>query len=170
MEFPQTVGGFERNEVARFSTGSSDVAVNYRLIASNSAIDATVYLMHEPLLTTLGLAPEAAESVRDTACRQEFARRLHEITVVDRAQTLSEEAIILQVGGERRHGRLARFAYQAKFAGESQELHSELARFCFAGGNWSVEYRFSYPADIVAAGWIAGFVAGLQWTGTLASP
>lgn len=169
MEFPETVAGFQRNAIAHFSADAPDVAVNYRLVAPDGAIDATVYLMPEPLLPTVGLAPDAAAAVRDDACRREFASRLQEITQVDHAQQLQQERIAPQIAGETRPGRLARFAYQGMFAGRPQELRSQLARFCFVGGGWSVEYRFTYPADFQAAGWIASFVAALRWNGALAS-
>lgn len=143
--------------------------MNYGLIAPAGAIDATVYLMPEPLLPTVGLAPDAAAAVREDACRREFANRLDEIGLVDQAHQLQQERIVLRIGGQRRVGRLARFVYEGKLAGQRQEMGSELARFCFAGGNWSVEYRFTYPADFPATGWIANFVADLRWTGALAS-
>jgi hypothetical protein len=169
MEFPQTVSGFERTAIARFSASTPDIAVNYSLISSAGAIDATVYLMHEPLLPTVGLGPEAAASVRDSACQQEFATRLHEISDVDHIHNVQQERIVLRIAGVRRPGRLARFTYDGKFAGQTRQLRSELARFCFAGGEWSVEYRFSYPANLLATGAIGQFVSSLQWTGALAS-
>lgn len=169
MEFPTTLAGFDRNAIAHFGAAAPDIAVNYQHIAPDGAIDATVYLTPEPLLPTLGLTVDAAAAERERACREEFSARLHEIVLVDKARTLGEEPVVLQAGGERRAGRLARLAYQAEFAGTQQEVHSEFARFCFAGGGWSVEYRFSYPAGYPAAGWIAGFVAALRWSGALAS-
>jgi hypothetical protein len=169
MEFPDSIAGFQRNAIAHFSADSPDVAVNYRLIVPEGAIDATVYLMPEPPLPTVGLAPDAVASVRDDACRREFATRLQEIAAIDHAQQPRQERIVLQIDGEHRVGRLARFSYQGMFAGSPQELRSQLARFCFAGGGWSVEYRFTYPADFAAGGWIASFVAALRWDGALAS-
>jgi hypothetical protein len=169
MEFPAELAGFERNAIAHFSAASPDIAVNYRLVTTTGAIDATVYLMPEPSLPTLGLTPEAAATVRDQACRAEFAARVQEITAVDKATVLDTEPVVAAAGGARRTGRLARFAYQAEFAGEQQAVRSELARFCFAGGGWSIEYRFSYPAGFDAAGWIASLVAALPWTGVLAA-
>ena len=169
MAFPETFAGFHRNAIAHFATKTADVAVNYRLIAPEGAIDATVYMMPEPLLPTVGLTPDGVASVREDACRQEFATRVQEIAAIDHARLLQQEPIVLQAAGERRAGRLAQFAYNGMFAGSPQELHSELARFCFVGGDWSVEYRFTYPADFQAAGWIAGFVDGLRWTGAPAS-
>jgi len=168
MEFPETAGGFQRDAIAHFSANLPDVAVNYRLIAPAGAIDATIYLMPEPPLPTVGLAPDAVASMRKDACRREFATRLHEIVVVDHARQLQQERIVAQISGKLHTGRLARFAYRGLLAGRRRELRSDLARFCFAGGRWSVEYRFSYPADFPAAGWIAGFVAALRWTGALA--
>jgi hypothetical protein len=169
MEFPATLAGFDRNAIAHFDATAPDIAVNYQHIAPDGAIDATVYLTPEPLLPTLGLTRDAAAAEREQACREEFATRLHEIVSVDKARTLGEETVALQAGGARRSGRLARFAYQAEFAGTQQEVHSEFARFCFAGGGWSIEYRFSYPAGYAASGWIAEFVADLRWSGALAS-
>jgi hypothetical protein len=169
MTFPATVAGFERNEIAHFSANTPDIAVNYRLIAPTGWIDATVYLMPEPLLPTLGLSTDAAAAEQAQACRDEFAAREHEITLVNQAQSKGSETVALEAGGERRTGRLARFSYQADFAGHPQQIQSQLARFCAVGRGWSIEYRFSYPAGFPASGWIAAFVAELKWQGALAS-
>ena len=163
------IAGFERNAIAHFSTAAPNVAVNYRLIVSNGAIDATIYLMPEPLLPTLGLTADAVAAERAQACRDEFAARVQEIAAANKTTPLASETVELRAGGTRRTGRLARFAYQAEFAGRQQKVRSEVARFCFAGGGWSIEYRFTAPADFPDAGWIASFIAALRWTGALAN-
>ena len=52
----------------------------------------------------------------------------------------------------------------AKFFGRiNQPSQSDAYLFCFAGGKWTVEYRFDYPMGYEASVPIAAFMHDLKW-------
>lgn len=78
---------------------------------------------------------------------------------------LIQEMAALPPGGEPQvPGELAVFDYDDVFAFQRQPLRSELYVFCYVGGNWAFEYRFTSPRSPDASGVISTFMAALTWT------
>jgi hypothetical protein len=50
------------------------------------------------------------------------------------------------------------------FARVTQPLHSSLYVYCYVGGKWAFEYRFSSPRAVDVDGAISAFMAALTWT------
>ncbi len=59
---------------------------------------------------------------------------------------------------------MAAFEYDDLFAGARLPLHSELYVFCYVGGKWAFEYRFTSPRNFAATEAIAAFMMKLPWT------
>jgi hypothetical protein len=67
-------------------------------------------------------------------------------------------------GGAQVPGEMAAFEYDDVFGGQRQGLHSELYVFCYVGGKWAFEYRFTSPKSLDTSGTISTFMANLPWT------
>ena len=79
------------------------------------------------------------------------------------AALLDEAEVSLPQAGSIGHKATYRLT-NANFFGRRQVSRSEAYVFCYAGGKWTVEYRFDYPDDYDAGSAIAGFMRDLDWT------
>ena len=168
MVFPAVVAGFNRVDIAHFSATKPDVAAAYNLSGAHGPIAATVYIAPAMELFTVGMATDAVAAARDRACDVDFDGQKRDILNHTMARTLAQKNVALRKSGRLRPGRQAIFAYQAVFAGQRQNLQTELDSFCFVTDDWSIEFRFTYPETMAAEGRIAGFLQALPWTGQIA--
>jgi hypothetical protein len=84
--------------------------------------------------------------LRDRLCRNEFESRKRELlSAHPGAQLLQQRAASAPGDGPSIPGEMAAFKYDDLFGGQRQSLRSESYVFCYVGGRWSFEYRFTYP-------------------------
>jgi hypothetical protein len=165
MTFPPTVGDFERANITQFDAAGDDIGVGYNRISSTGGIAATVYVYPAPSLVSIGSPPDVVASAQATLCSNEFARREKEVVGVHPGARLIEEKTAPSPGGGRQvPGEMAAFEYDDLFGGQRRAIHSELYVFCYVGGKWSFEYRFSSFRSLDAREAIATFMAALPWT------
>jgi hypothetical protein len=55
--------------------------------------------------------------------------------------------------------------YDDAFGGSRIPVRSELYVFCFVGGKWAIEYRFTHPQVEDANKEIQEFIQGWHWYG-----
>jgi hypothetical protein len=68
--------------------------------------------------------------------------------------------------GQMYTGRFAEFQYDTAFATSKTTVRSRLYVFCFVGGKWAVEYRFTHPKAENADEAIKKFMDNWHWFGT----
>jgi len=168
MVFPAELAGFQRVTVARVSQTQPDAAVSYNLTGEAGPMAATLYLSRAPILPTVGLSPDAVAGARARACRAEFETAKRDISALHATRLLEERTVSLRKNARLRRGRLAVLAYPANFAGRRQPLRTDLADFCFAGDDWSLQFQFTYPEGLDGETRLAAFLQALAWTGQLA--
>jgi hypothetical protein len=165
MTFPPTVGYFERVNITQYDAAGEDVGVGYNLVSQIVDIAATVYVYPAPSLVSIGSPPDVVASARATLCNNEFARRKKELVDAHSgARLIQERAAPPLGGGPQIPGEMAAFEYDDLFGGQRQPLRSELYVFCYVGGKWAFEYRFTSPKSRDASGAILTFIATLRWT------
>ena len=60
-------------------------------------------------------------------------------------------------------GRRAALEYEDDFGGTRLKVQSYLYQFCWAGEDWIVKYRFTYPAGIRGTRPLDELLAGIRW-------
>lgn len=164
MRFPDAVGDFQRSQIFRYDAKGLDVSAGYNLASTAGFMVATVYIYPAPSLVSIGSPPDVVASARETLCRNEFEHRKREVfNAHPGARLIREEGIAPPHPGTSTAGRRAVFEYDASFAGGQQPIHSELWIFCYIGGKWALEYRFSSPLSVDAGPVISAFMATLPW-------
>lgn len=98
---------------------------------------------------------------------REFERRQQEIQHVHPGATLIKERDVTRTeGGQSYPEKLAIFEYQDIFAGSRMAVRSRLYVYCYVGGKWAVEYRFTHPKNEDASREIGQFIEDWHWYGT----
>ena len=165
MSFPASVGEFRRVTLVRYDADELDVSAGYNWGSQATEIVATVYIYPAPSLISIGSPPDVVASARTTLCNGEFERRKKEIVASHPgAMLISEGDVPTPQPGPTIPGKIASYEYEDAFQGVRQRLHSELYVYCYVGGKWAFEYRFTSPKDFPARDAISNFMAGLTWT------
>jgi hypothetical protein len=165
MAFPPSVGDFQRVNVMRYDAGGLDVSAGYNLGTPTGEVAATVYVYPAPSLISVGSPPEVIASARATLCNSEFERRKKEVSASHAgARSIQEEDVPPPQAIPPIPGKKTSFEYDDFFGGQRQPLRSELYVFCYVGGRWAFEYRFTSPKNSDAADAISAFMAALRWT------
>lgn len=166
MIYPESVGDFHRVNVVKYAPDGSDESVGYNLETPNSEIAMTVYFFRSPPLTSLGSPQSVIDEARAHLCAQQFGGIESEVTTAHTdARLLGEDTASLAQLGTTFVGHKATYELTLpNFFGRRQTTHSEAYLFCYAGSEWTVEYRVDYPADSDSAAAIAAFMRDFRWT------
>ena len=142
------------------------MGAGYNLLAPGWAVAATVYVYPAPSLISIGSPSDVVASAHATLCKTEFERRKggELIGAHPGARQIGEKDAPLPQGGPPLPGKMAAFEYDDLFAGARLPLHSELYVFCYVGGKWAFEYRFTSPRNFAATEAIAALMMKLPWT------
>jgi hypothetical protein len=165
MAFPPTVGPFRRARIHQYDEAGRDVSVGYEYRTAGGRIAAMVYVYPVPGLASTNSSAPVPAAVRAGLMKREFEARKREIlSVTPDARLVAEGDAVLRQGGASYTGRKAEFMLERVFSGKRRRLASELYIFCYVGGKWIVKYRFSYPAELDAADFIATLMRDLRVT------
>ena len=165
MIFPVSVGDFQRVSLVRYDADGLDVSAGYNLVTSLDGIVATVYVYPAPSLVSIGSPSEAVASARTTLCDSEFERRKREIiSTHPGANLIAQQDVASPQGSEAVPGKMAAYEFEDVFWNKRQSLQSELYVYCYVGGKWAFEYRFTSPKSSSAADMIPAFMKALTWT------
>jgi hypothetical protein len=165
MIYPEKVEDFARTSVQQYKPDGSDISAGYVRAQPGAEIVATAYSFLMPQVKALD--GETPDKTQARTC-QALASSVVNSVVKENpgAKTTSADLVTLEQGGLQ-HGFHAVFAMTVpQFMGRTQEpVGSQAYIFCYAGGKWAVEYRFTYPSATADAGpKIAEFMANLKWT------
>lgn len=166
IAMPESVGGFQRGTILRYDADGLDVSAGYNLVSTSYQIAATVYVYPAPSLVSIGSPPEVVAGARAHLTEGEFVRRKQEIQHAHPGATLIEQRDTVRAeSGQSYPGKLAIFEYEDVFAGSRILIRSHLFVFCYVGGKWAVEYRFTYPKTEDADSEIQEFIQKWSWYG-----
>ena len=168
ITLPESVAGFQRGRILRYDAHGLDVSASYNLVSASHQIAATVYIYPAPSLVSIGSPPDVVAGARAHLTEGEFEHRKQEIQHAHPGATLIEQRDTLRAErGQSYPGRLAIFEYEDVFAGLRIPARSDLYVFCFVGGKWAVEYRFTHPKTEDADQEIQKFIKKWSWYGTV---
>jgi len=165
MTFPTTVGEFERSSVDRHNIADPDLTVRYDLISMAVSVVVTVDVYPAPLLDTAGVPASMVATARENLSHQEFGAGMREIMGLHPGTVMiQEDEFSLPQKNNPSVGKMAVFEYEDVFFRQRQVLQSTLYLFCFAGGEWTIKYLFTYPRNADARHHIDHFMRNLPWT------
>jgi hypothetical protein len=164
MIFPESVGDFTRVNVIRYRPDGTDESGGYNRLETAHEINATVDVFPSPPITSFASPANVIDQARSRLCENLFASVQAEITTAHPDAELVETAEV-SLPQSRSVGHKATYRLtNPNFFGRRQASRSEAHVFCYAGGKWTVEYRFDYPDDYDAAPAISNFMRDLAWT------
>jgi hypothetical protein len=163
---PETIAGFKRGVIMHYDAHGQDVSAGYNLMTDSSLVAATVYVYPAPSLMSIGSSPDVIAGARSRLAEREFERRKQEIRQVHPGATFIEQHdTVCTEGGQSYAGKVATYEYEELFAGSRRLLRSQLCLFCYVGGKWAVEYRFTRPKAEDADKEIQEFMEKWNWYG-----
>src|SRR5437867_1040293 len=117
-------------------------------------------------LVSIGSPPDVIAGARAHLTEGEFERRKQELQRAHPEATLIEQRETVRTeSGQSYPGKLAVFEYEDVFAGSKIPVRSHLYVFCYVGGKWAVEYRFTRPKGEDADREIQEFIQKWSWYG-----
>jgi len=144
-----------------------DISAGYDLVNSSNHVAATVYVYPGPSMIAIGSPLEVVTGTKAELTEQEFAKRKQEIAQAHPGARLMDQGDIQRTEkGQMYTGRFAEFQFDTEFAFSQTTVRSRLYVFCFVGGKWAVEYRFTYPKSENADEAIQKFIDNWHWFGT----
>jgi hypothetical protein len=166
ITMPESIAGFQRDNVSRYDADSLDVSGGYNLVTPSHRIAATVYVYPSPSLTSIGSPPDVVAGARARLAEGEFEARKQEIRQAHPGAILVQQREMSRTqSGQSHAGKFAIFEYEEVFAGSRTRLRSRLYLFCYVGGKWTVKYRFTHPKSEDADREIQGFIEKWSWYG-----
>jgi hypothetical protein len=164
---PESIGSFQRDTIIRYDADGFDVSAGYNLVSPSHAISATVYVYPAPSLVSFASPPDVVAEAKEHLTEGEFERIKQAIQRARPGGALIEQSDFRRTeGGQSYSGKLAVFEYEGAFIGSKISLRSRLYLFCYVGGKWTVEYRFTYPNVKDADKEIEEFIHQWSWFGT----
>ena len=158
--FPERIGPFIREGFTVYDQNGLDVSAAY-ICRNPVRITATVYSFPSPKLISLGSPSEVSHSAREQLTANNFNEIKQEIMRVH------PDAVELQSkdieGAESTIGKFAEYKFTESFMGQTRDLNSRLYLFTYLGGKWTVQYRFTYPANPSADKTVDAFVKEYKW-------
>ena len=164
MTFAESVGDFTRVSVIRYAPDGTDESGGYNRLETAHEISGTVYVFPSPSVTSFASPANVIAGARARLCDNLFASVQAEVKSAHPDAELLETAEVT-LPQSRSVGHKATYRVtNANFFGRRQVSRSEVDVFCYAGGKWTVEYRFDYPDDYDGTGAISAFMHDLPWT------
>ena len=158
--FPERIGPFTREGFRVYDQNGLDVSATYNC-RSPVQITATVYSFPSPKLIPIGSPSEVIHSAREQLTANYFDEIKQEII---RAHPGAVELQSKDIeGDESTIGKFAEYKFTESFWGQTRDLNSRLYLFTYFGGKWTVQYRFTYPANPDANKAVDAFVKEYKW-------
>jgi len=166
MTFPEAVDDFRRVSVLQYKPDGSDMSAGYVRRQPNAEIVATAYSFPSPTPPAAD-AGQPVDQVRNNVCRAVAGGIVRDMRAANPSlKPLQADQPTLTQNGVAQNGYHAVYSMTVPtFMNRQQEaVKDEVYIFCYAGGKWTVEYRFTYPAATDAGASIAQFMNDLKWT------
>jgi hypothetical protein len=156
--FPEQFGEFSRSRIVRYDDPmGEDISVGYGGTVGSQRIVITEYIYP-------ARQPAVGES-RQGLCREEFDLSAAEIQKHPNAQKLGEIAAPSMAGAVPTSGYRATYTFSQSVDGTPQTLQSQIAIYCYVGGNWFVKYRASSLPDTDLNNALNRFITSGPWPG-----
>ena len=156
--FPERFGDFARARIVRYDDpAGEDISAGYGLAVPGARIALTQYIYPAP-------APTAALT-RERLCREEFDGSAAEIDKHDNSHRLGEPAAPAVSGVASGLSHRASYTFSLDLNGTPTALQSQIALYCYVGGNWFVKYRASSVPGADLDGTLARFITSGPWPG-----
>jgi hypothetical protein len=168
MAFPQQIGALVRGDPPlRFDESGKDFGVGYQLRSEERSLTTTVFIYPTPGTQSPDggntTAPDDALA-RTMLCSHELEIRKRELLRFHPESVLSEaKPVSLIQNGTAHAGYHVSFNSVEPYGGYPQNVSSDFFLFCFAKDDWTIAYRFTYPAKTDVAGTIDDFMRALPW-------
>jgi hypothetical protein len=111
MQFPRSIGGFERDIINRYDSRQLEVTVDYDLMeAGREQVAATVYVYPSSAVRVADAGPARVASGKSALCQREFNTRKNEIIdAYPAVQVLTENDVVSRQRGDIVSGKTAMF-------------------------------------------------------------
>jgi len=164
MHFPKRIGDFMRTRAMRFDEAGTDVAATYHLNEDSLSITATAYIYPGREADREESAPTLDALARNMLCTQELDKRTRELAGAHPNSVIGAPVVttLAQAGSEHTGYRISFNDYE-DYGGTPQNVGAEFYLFCFAKDDWTIAYRFSYPAKSAVREQITRFMRELDW-------
>lgn len=159
MLYPIAADGFRRVSIIRYDTEERYISAGYDLYQPPEVIAATVFMRPSPPFTSFGSPADVVASAQSTLCENSYeARKAQILDAHPGANLLSEEPTGSTKSGPSTIGWSALYEYEEALAGVRQPVHSRLDMLCYINDEWTLTYRFTYPAALDATQQIDRFI------------
>jgi hypothetical protein len=160
VKFPATIGAFTRDGLRNYDEAGLDVSAAYNCRSANPVV-ATIFSYPSPTLTSIGSPSEVVTAARMHLTEDNFEQIKEEIRRVHPSAVEIQSKSI--AGPESTIGRYAEFRFNEIFLGQKQILTSKLYLFTYFDGQWTIQYRFTYPSNTNADKAVDAFVSSYSW-------
>ncbi len=167
MRFPAQIANSERHQVTRYAEDGSDLGIGYQVIKDGKMIAyVSMFFYPAPPLDSVSDGPRAE------ACKQVFEGIEQDIRSHDpSARLVSEQDAPAPSPIFHAKGLRATFAGGSTlFDGKTQPVHDEAYLYCYAGGQWLVAYRATWPETYDASQEVNALIGAVTWPEKLARP
>jgi hypothetical protein len=167
MRFPAQIANSVRHQVTRYAEDGSDTGIGYQVIKDGKMI-AYVSMFFYPA-PSIG---STSDSARAKACKAVFDGIKGDVRSHDPSTRLvSEQDAPAPFPIFHAKGLRATFAGgSAAFDGKTQRVHDEAYLYCYAGGQWLVAYRATWPETYDATREVNALIGAVTWSEKLARP
>lgn len=146
MDFPVTIGKFQRVQITQYSPSGDDVGIGYNLNNPASPVVATIYIYPAPGLVSIGSPPNVVGTAKTLLFQGHLNAVKSEILGAHPdAKIISEDDITLTTDEQPHKGRKVSFEYVSSFGGIQQDSLSQL--YLFQKYNWMIKYRITFPKN-----------------------
>ena len=167
MQFPAKIANSVRHQVTRYAEDGSDTGIGYQVIKDGKMIAyVSMFFYPAPAIDSAG------DGARAKACKSVFAGIEGDVRSHDpNTKLVSEQDVPAPFPIFRAKGLRATFAGGSlSFDGKKQAVHDEAYLYCYAGGQWLVAYRATWPETYDASKEVNALIGAVAWSEKLARP
>lgn len=167
MRFPAQIANSERHQVMRYVEDGSDLGIGYQVIKDGKMIAyVSMFFYPAPPIDSVSDGPRAK------ACKTVFEGIKRDVRSHDpNTRLVSEEDASAPFPIFHAKGLHATFAGgSVPFDGKTQTVHDEAYLYCYAGGQWLVAYRATWPETHDATHEVNALIAAVIWSDKLSRP
>lgn len=167
MRFPAEIANSVRHQVTRYAEDGSDTGIGYQVVKNGKMIAyVSMFFYPAPPIDSV------TDGARAKACKQVFEGIKGDVRSHDPSTRLvSEQDVPAPFPIFHAKGLRATFAGgSTSFDGKTQKVHDKAYLYCYAGGQWLVAYRATWPEIYDASKEVNALIGAVTWSEKLARP
>ena len=167
MRFPAEIANSVRHQVTRYAEDGSDTGIGYQVVKDGKMIAyVSMFFYPAPPIDSV------TDGARARACKQVFEGIKGDVRSHDPSTRLvSEQDVPAPFPIFHAKGLRASFAGgSTSFDGKTQTVHDEAYLYCYAGGQWLIAYRATWPETYNASKEVNALIGAVTWSDRLARP